>query len=285
MAILRTWDKFDLRALDFGSLLYNSFDSFLDPEAFVVQGVTYEGGYVLISDQAETEAIEFYGNGLTFVEGESGFSGGTIEGVYRWWRDEGSQDWFFDIALRGFQIAAQDLTDAMETISTRDDQRLIRQIFSGDDSVRLWTRADWFDGKAGHDTINGGGGADTLFGGAGRDSIVGGTGDDLLQGGGKADRLQGDAGEDTMAGGGGNDRLTGGDGADVFLLWSGAGREVVTDFEDGADRIQFMNGPTRFADLTITDLGADTQITHGTETVILRGIDASQIAASDFLFG
>jgi len=67
--------------------------------------------------------------------------------------------------------------------------------------------------------------ADTFAGTVGSDSVDGGRGNDFLDGG------------------AGNDTLTGGDGADKFVLRSGGGHDVVTDFNPAAgDRVMFDYG-------------------------------------------
>jgi Ca2+-binding RTX toxin-like protein len=70
---------------------------------------------------------------------------------------------------------------------------------------------------------------------AGNDSIVGGTGNDNLNGG---------AGADVLTGGAGADVLTGGTEADTFVFLAIGdstaaigGRDTITDFESGVDKI------------------------------------------------
>lgn len=117
---------------------------------------------------------------------------------------------------------------------------------AGDD--RLWGEEgrDALDGGAGADRIAGGMGRDTLSGGAdddrlagqeGRDALDGGMGRDRLSGGRAMDALAGGEGADTLDGGAGRDRLAGGEGADVFVFGPGGGRDRVTDWEDGTDRL------------------------------------------------
>ena len=103
------------------------------------------------------------------------------------------------------------------------------------------------NGTGGNDEIDGGAGNDRLFGLGGNDEIDGGLGNDLLDGGDGADDLDGEggndslfggAGNDLLNGGAGNDVLTGGAGADVFEFYRGSGRDVITDFINGLDRIE-----------------------------------------------
>jgi Ca2+-binding RTX toxin-like protein len=57
------------------------------------------------------------------------------------------------------------------------------------------------------------------------------------------DTLNGGAGNDILFGGAGNDTLTGGAGADqfVFLANSNSGKDVITDFEAGTDKVVFAD--------------------------------------------
>ncbi len=79
-----------------------------------------------------------------------------------------------------------------------------------------------------------GSGNDTLFGNAADNRLVSGDGNDSINGG---------AGNDTLIGGLGTDTLTGGAGADLFQFLSnadssvGVGRDLITDFEQGSDKI------------------------------------------------
>jgi len=105
--------------------------------------------------------------------------------------------------------------------------------------------ANTLQGNGGSNVLMGLGGNDTLGGGAGQDSLFGGTGNDSLEGGSGADTLDGGSGQDTLVGGTGKDVLTGGSGADTFFWRSsseaglGGGRDVVTDFVVGLDKIDF----------------------------------------------
>jgi serralysin len=100
---------------------------------------------------------------------------------------------------------------------------------------------DLISGGNQSDTVNGNQGNDTIDGGAGDDWLRGGKDQDLIGGGEGGDHLGGDLGNDTLVGGAGADVLTGGDGADLFRFAPGdsvlAARDVVTDFQDGTDRL------------------------------------------------
>ncbi len=111
--------------------------------------------------------------------------------------------------------------------------------------------ANEIDGMGGNDTISGGSGNDGLKGGSGSDRISGGAGRDTLSGGSGNDRLLGDDGDDVLRGEGGADRLTGGAGRDVltggadaddFVFASGFGRDRITDFDVGEDKLMLSAG-------------------------------------------
>ena len=141
----------------------------------------------------------------------------------------------------------------------------------GNDNVSGGTGDDLILADAGDDVLNGGSGTDTLdFSGAadgvmvnlaaktatgtatGSDriasfeSVLGSAFDDLLIGDKNANTLNGGDGADVLRGLGGADALTGGDGADTFV-WGAArdvvdsgvylGRDVITDFAVGEDRL------------------------------------------------
>ncbi len=100
---------------------------------------------------------------------------------------------------------------------------------------------DRLSSAGGNDISDGGEGADTVFGGAGDDTLLGGEGDDFLYGESGFDVLDGGDGNDRLFGGGSSDTLTGGTGADQFVFQGAWGFDVVTDFEDGADRMNLRD--------------------------------------------
>ena len=107
---------------------------------------------------------------------------------------------------------------------------------------------------------------------------MGGRGNDVLKGGG---------GDDRIDGGRGDDRLTGQGGEDAFVFTSGFGEDVITDFRDGVDLLDFAghNGVSVFGDLTIAQSGANAVITDGLggQITLLR-VDANDLQEDDFLF-
>ena len=152
----------------------------------------------------------------------------------------------------------------------------------GADTINGNGGADTISGNGGADTINGGNGGDTINGNGGRDVINGNAGRDTLNGNGGGDTINGGAGGDTINSGAGRDTVTGGAGRDVFVLATGAGRDVVTDFTNGVDQLSLSNG-LGFDDLTINQQGQNTFIRSGNDLLaILNGVNAGLITGADF---
>jgi Ca2+-binding RTX toxin-like protein len=156
------------------------------------------------------------------------------------------------------------------------------------------------DAGGGNDTVQSGYGADTVHGGAGDDLIQGwgvladstpyreayardadrgdvlhgDAGQDTIRAGGGNDQLDGGDGNDVLEGGTGADTLTGGAGADIFVFGALDARarlpvydtqgDVVTDFQDGVDRLDLSQFAHRLPSVP-TDVLADgnfTDLTH-----------------------
>jgi len=138
---------------------------------------------------------------------------------------------------------------------------------------------------------------DRLFGGKGDDildasvakgsRLYGGEGDDTLLGGG-SDRLFGGNGDDKLFAGEGDSILTGGDGRDQLWLVGGevpSAANTITDFQSDVDTIG-LGGGLAFANLTVSQMGADTTINlkeDNSPLAILTGVDASTISIADFV--
>ena len=174
--------------------------------------------------------------------------------------------------------------------------------FGGDDEILGRQRADEIDagpgadradgnfgndlifGRGGRDDLDGGNGNDTIFGNAlgdeldgddGNDRLFGGNGNDDLEGGGDDDRLWGAAGRDILEGDDGDDVLTGGAGADRFEFGQGDGFDVVRDFADDVDRLDFSEFEFADADealATASQVGAHVvfELEPSTRVSVLR---------------
>ncbi|KEJ90345.1 calcium-binding protein [Sulfitobacter donghicola] len=188
---------------------------------------------------------------------------------------------------------------------------------NGEDGVDIMSGLagnDQLDGKAGDDVLDGGDGKDKLTGGLGDDTAIGGDGndlleggsgndllqggsrndrlhggddDDILEGGNGNDKLYGDAGDDALTGGFGKDVMSGGAGADTFHFESRSHRDTITDFENGADMLDFSAHASinSIADLSIAQNGSNTVISYGgPDSVTLLNTDMALIEETDFIF-
>jgi len=180
------------------------------------------------------------------------------------------------------------------------------KLYGGSGNDRLWGQDnhDRLDGGAGHDRLYGGAGDDRLYGRSGNDRLEGGSGkdrlwgqdghdtlkgmagDDHLDGGKGKDRLSGGAGNDLLKGGAGNDKLTGGSGQDSFVFQKNGGSDIVTDFRNGHDRIDArgLSGVDNLSDLTLVQVDQDVMIARGSDILVLKGVNASDLDNSDFIF-
>ena len=111
----------------------------------------------------------------------------------------------------------------------------------------------------------------------------------LMIGGAGNDTLNALNGNDRLIGGAGNDTLDGGAGNDVFVFAAGFGQDRINGFDAVAetagaqDRLEFSGGVS-FADLAITAVGVDTLVSWGADSILLAGVNATQVDATDFIF-
>ena len=174
-------------------------------------------------------------------------------------------------ALDGNDTVAGDLGDDVITGGDGDD------ILRGDINDRSPQ-----DGEAG--------GNDIIFGGDGNDQIGGKSGNDILSGDAGDDFIWGDDGDDIIMGVTGNDTLvgdnfSGGSGSDLFVFGNGDGTDTILDFEVGIDQIGLVEGELLFADLTLTQDGANTLLGVASSSEVLaviNGVQASALGGSDF---
>ena len=80
---------------------------------------------------------------------------------------------------------------------------------------------------------------DHLRGDGAANKLMGASGNDILEGRGGNDTLIGGSGNDVLRGGSGNDILQGKSGADRFVFETNMGRDVVDDFENNRDTLDF----------------------------------------------
>src|SRR4029077_10294241 len=170
-----------------------------------------------------------------------------------------------------------------------------------DDSGDLITEA----AGAGIDTVESTANAYTL--GANVDNLIfvgtgnfNGTGNALantMVGGAGNDTLSAVGGGDTITGGAGDDTMNGGTGNDTFLFAAGFGNDTIVGFDanatGGQDLLDLdsaalgVDAGNFAANVTITDLGSDTQVTIGGNSITLvgvTGVGANSITVDDFRF-
>lgn len=140
-------------------------------------------------------------------------------------------------------------------------------------------------GSALNDVIQGSNVANDLLGNEGGDWLWGRSGHDSLFGG---------DGDDILGGGLGNDALFGGDGADAFWYGNdnlGLGDDFIYDFENGEDKIYFVDTPgiSSFSDITLENVGDTIVVVHFSNnpfggSVTLVDVNQNQIGSDDFVF-
>lgn len=156
---------------------------------------------------------------------------------------------------------------------------------AGDDTISGGEGRDMIKGGAGNDSLAGEAGNDRLFGNGGNDTLDGGDGKDRLKGGAGNDVLDGGADNDRLFGNAGDDTLTGGAGEDRFIFKDADGADTITDFEIGVDLIKIDTElEETFADITITDSGADALVTYSGGSITLTDVDATLLTADSFDF-
>jgi serralysin len=140
---------------------------------------------------------------------------------------------------------------------------------------------------SGFENVSGGFGKDWLYGSEG-DNVLDGVDDgDFLIGHGGNDLLMGGKGNDTLIADRGIDRLVGGQDRDLFVVYESIQKAYIDDFARGQDRVQMSkNLFNAFADLRAAAIqqGADTLISKGALSIILKDVSLSSLSASDFNF-
>jgi Ca2+-binding RTX toxin-like protein len=136
-------------------------------------------------------------------------------------------------------------------------------------------------------TRSGTGGADNLVGGAGDDQLSGNGGNDVLVGGAGRDTIWGGGGADTITGGLDADRLSGGSGADRFVFQAGDGRDVITDFASGTDKLRMLGltaADVAWSAKSWAGVGSGIEVAYngGADAVLL--LNVTKVVSSDFIF-
>lgn len=163
------------------------------------------------------------------------------------------------------------------------------RLFGGvhDDQLFGGGGKDILRGGGGDDLLRGNGGDDRLFGGGGQDDLRGHAGNDVLRGNGGNDRLFGGTGNDLIDGQAGNDLLVGNGGADRFVFQPNGGDDVVADFQNNLDLLDFR--PFDFANKAsvfslATQAGADVMFfLPGGASVELNNFSINLLGGDDII--
>jgi len=116
----------------------------------------------------------------------------------------------------------------------------------------------------------------------------GNTGGNHITGSGADNVLHGYTGKDVLAGGRGRDTLVGGGGRDRFVFAESGGRDKITDFTQGDDRISLA----AYADIDtfkelkshLTIAGDDAILQIGTDRILVENAAHIRFHAEDFIF-
>jgi Ca2+-binding RTX toxin-like protein len=187
------------------------------------------------------------------------------------WGGRGHDVYYVDHARdRGYEKAGQGTDTVSASVSYTLGAHMEKLLLSG--SANLKGTGNGLD--------------NVLKGNAGHNMLKGEAGHDILKGMDGNDKLYGGLGNDRLFGGTGNDWLTGGAGRDLFVFEEGGGRDTVTDFRDGQDRIDArrLSGVDDLSDLSLAQVGSSTVIGHGDEVLVLKGVLASDLDQTDFIF-
>ena len=182
-----------------------------------------------------------------------------VQNIYGANRDHGTGDDVYDLAALGNRI--QTLWDAGGT----DTLDLVDAPFAVALDLRQGAFSTVAESGQNNLAIAYGTAIENAFGGAGNDTLVGN---------GAGNRLGGGLGDDALTGGGGND---------AFVFEADWGRDIVTDFTRGADRLALWDTRLAFADLAIFSAGNGIRVAHDDNQITLPGV--SDLAENDFLFG
>ena len=176
-----------------------------------------------------------------------------------------------------------DTLQALAGTAVRIDLSITTAQATGGAGLDLITGFENLRGAELNDTLSGDGGNNFLYGEAGNDSLSGAGGSDRLFGMTGNDTLSGGDGNDTLSGGDGADMLYGGSGRDVFQFNPNSGTDIIADFENGIDRMDFV-GATAFSQLTITAVAGGVSVSYGTTSAVITGATLAMIDAGDFIF-
>ncbi len=240
-------------------------------------GCTVDGGGGTDTLKA---SFAYLANRLDLVDPSSNtglFAGGSVKNVEVFDFSSSSFDPATTIAFLGSNDA--------ETVRISGNRVATLSLRGGDDFAYGGGGDDHIGGGGGRDRIEAGGGDDDLNGGSGNDVLAGYTGNDLLDGEDGNDWLYGGSGRDRLTGGAGHDHMSGGGQADVFVFADGFGRDTITDFAPGEDRLDFRHDHAVGAGGPVeTDTAQGVEIADDAgNRVLLLGVFAADLHDGDIL--
>jgi RTX calcium-binding nonapeptide repeat (4 copies) len=173
---------------------------------------------------------------------------------------------------------------SLTAVTQNDVINLTGQLWTGG-TIRSGLGNDRVTGTSAADVIELDVGRDIGRGGNGADRILGQMGDDLLQGGRGNDTLNGGDGKDTLDSGAGKDSLVGGEKADVFVFEAGYGRDTISAFQDGVDKIDLSSFSLTQAQILAdaTEKGGNVQLNLGDDDVLVVLNITEAILRGDFI--
>ena len=107
--------------------------------------------------------------------------------------------------------------------------------------------------------------------------IIGNSLANSIKGGKYADILDGGTGNDTLIGGKGDDTLTGGAGKDIFVYANGDGKDIITDYTAGQDKIKISSGSISKTKVS----GKDVIFTVGNGSIVVKNGKGKKITVVD----
>jgi Ca2+-binding RTX toxin-like protein len=200
------------------------------------------------------------------------------------------------LRLNTITIEGSDADDTIDISGLSSSHRVVFNSNGGNDTIVGTPRPQ--DVIEGDVTVTPGDGdvSNAINGTNGNDRLDGTREADALNGKAGNDRLSGGRGDDALNGGAGNDILEGGRDDDTFVFTVGFGDDRIKDFDANANGGQDLldisdlgiTSANFAASVAIFDVGRDTLVVIGDDSILLEGVNGSgnnAITQNDFLLG
>ena len=228
------------------------------------EGINGKGGNDELSDKAGNDFVNGGAGKDTLINGKGNdiLNGGNGRDTLTF---EGNGRFKVDLSKGGYQstgrgkdkiVKIEDVTGGNKNDTFKGNGKANKlDGGKGNDKLSGEGSKDILNGGKGNDILNGGDGNDKLIGSGGKDTLNGGKHTDRLLGGGGKDKLNGGDGKDILDGQAGADILTGGKDNDTFVYSKRGGKDVITDFQDDIDRIDFngLGRPKKIMNSAVQD--------------------------------